>query len=147
MNVDSVEPVELKVAKNVYTVKGGFKPSMALDLETGMELHASHGHMCTVCGCIFHGIEKPSPLFLRDGSYCCVKHGVEVPVARAVTSPDPYDVDPKEGTFVYDLASCINRHSQENNSDTPDFILAEFLTTCLIAWNKATKQRDKWLES
>jgi hypothetical protein len=118
------------------------RPTMVVDLETGMEYHPSYGHICTVCGRVFHGIEKPSPVFLRDGSYCCVKHGVEAP--KAHESADPYDVDPKEGAFISDLASCINRHSQENGSDTPDFILAEFLTTCLLAWNKATKQRDKW---
>ncbi len=38
----------------------------------------------------------------------------------------------------------INCASAENVSDTPDFILAEFLTECLDAFDKATKTRDEW---
>ncbi len=38
----------------------------------------------------------------------------------------------------------INCASMENASDTPDFILAEYLTDCLEAFDKATKARDKW---
>lgn len=47
-------------------------------------------------------------------------------------------------TFLQDVASAINRHSQENASNTPDFILAEFLERCLGAWNDAVHQREKW---
>lgn len=43
-----------------------------------------------------------------------------------------------------ELTVLINRRSEENASNTPDFILAEFLKTCLEAWNKATQQRDRW---
>jgi hypothetical protein len=32
----------------------------------------------------------------------------------------------------------------ENGSDTPDFILAEYLTGCLDTWNKSVKHREKW---
>lgn len=43
-----------------------------------------------------------------------------------------------------ELASVLNRHSQENASDTPDFILAQYLIACLAAWNTATRQRESW---
>jgi hypothetical protein len=43
-----------------------------------------------------------------------------------------------------ELRELINRHSRENVSDTPDYILAEFLEICLIAFEKATEQRDAW---
>jgi hypothetical protein len=46
--------------------------------------------------------------------------------------------------FVKELENCINRNSMENGSDTPDFILAEFLSDCLKAWNKAVKNRKIW---
>lgn len=46
--------------------------------------------------------------------------------------------------FVRDLTVLINRYSRENGSDTPDFILAEYLMRCLDTWNAATVQRDKW---
>jgi hypothetical protein len=42
------------------------------------------------------------------------------------------------------ISQAINSVSAENGSDTPDFILAEFLTECLMAWNKATRKRKDW---
>lgn len=47
-------------------------------------------------------------------------------------------------TLRDDIQTAINRNSAENGSDTPDFILAEFLTGCLAAFDAATSQRDKW---
>jgi len=47
-------------------------------------------------------------------------------------------------TFLKELEELINRHSMENNSDTPDFLLAEYLCACLTAYNKATRRRDGW---
>lgn len=46
--------------------------------------------------------------------------------------------------FEKDLARVINAHSQENNSNTPDFILARYIDGCLAAFNAAVKHRDKW---
>ena len=46
--------------------------------------------------------------------------------------------------FRKELEILINKHSKENNSDTPDFILAEYLNDCLIAFDKATNARSKW---
>lgn len=42
-----------------------------------------------------------------------------------------------EETFNHALAGVINRFSKENESDTPDFILADFLEDALVAWNKS----------
>ena len=49
-----------------------------------------------------------------------------------------------EITLEQELADLLNRHSVENESNTPDFILAEFLTDCLDAWGKAQRARQKW---
>lgn len=46
--------------------------------------------------------------------------------------------------FVSELESLINRCSQENESNTPDFILAEYMASCLLAFNRATQQREEW---
>ncbi len=46
--------------------------------------------------------------------------------------------------FANDLERLINRFSQENGSDTPDFILAQYLLGCLSAWNDAVKARERW---
>jgi len=37
--------------------------------------------------------------------------------------------------FVSELTSLLNRHSRENGSGTPDFILAEYLWGCLTHFN------------
>ena len=43
-----------------------------------------------------------------------------------------------------EIEEAINRNSAENGSGTPDFILAEFLTDSLAAFDKATKERERW---
>jgi hypothetical protein len=50
----------------------------------------------------------------------------------------------KESELQEELRSLLNRHCQENESDTSDFILAEYLLDCLKSYNKAVKRRDKW---
>jgi len=40
-------------------------------------------------------------------------------------------------TFKKELEGLINRLSMENGSDTPDYILAEYLTNCLKAYDQA----------
>lgn len=47
-------------------------------------------------------------------------------------------------SFRKELETAINRCSQENGSDTPDFILAEYLEGCLRAFDAAAKRRDEW---
>lgn len=47
-------------------------------------------------------------------------------------------------SFREELRDIINCHSKENGSNTPDFILAEYLTDCLEVFDKAVKRRTKW---
>jgi hypothetical protein len=51
---------------------------------------------------------------------------------------DPQPADP----FHADLKDVLNRHSKENGSNTPDFVLAEFLTQALDAFDYATRYRE-----
>lgn len=46
--------------------------------------------------------------------------------------------------FRQELQSAINRCSKENASNTPDFILAQYLEGCLAAFDTATQQRETW---
>jgi hypothetical protein len=46
--------------------------------------------------------------------------------------------------FEKELRAVINRHSAENFSNTPDFVLANFLLRCLDAWTAAVRARDSW---
>lgn len=49
-----------------------------------------------------------------------------------------------ESAFQEDLRALINRYSKENESNTPDFVLAEFLLQVLEAFNRATNTRTTW---
>lgn len=44
--------------------------------------------------------------------------------------------------FEKELAALINRYSLEGRSNTPDFILAEYLACCLGAFNVACRARE-----
>lgn len=46
--------------------------------------------------------------------------------------------------FENELSSLLNKYSLENNSGTPDFLLASFLVQCLKAWEETTISRDAW---
>lgn len=48
------------------------------------------------------------------------------------------------GNLENDLRKLLNTYSAENGSDTPDFILAEFMMNSLDAFNKATNRRKEW---
>lgn len=50
----------------------------------------------------------------------------------------------KRTVFEQELSELLNKHSQENSSNTPDFLLAQFLIMCLTSWNKMTLARDRW---
>ena len=41
-----------------------------------------------------------------------------------------------------DLVNLLNSHSEENESNTPDFILASYLQSCLDNFNKTTNLRN-----
>jgi len=46
--------------------------------------------------------------------------------------------------FRKELENLINKHSMENESNTPDYILSDYLVRCLDAFDIATKDRDHW---
>lgn len=46
--------------------------------------------------------------------------------------------------FEKELSALINKHSAENASNTPDYILAMYLDACLLAFNTAVQQRETW---
>lgn len=50
-------------------------------------------------------------------------------------------------TFRSELNSLINRHSKENGSNTPDFVIADYLIQCLQALDIAVNTRDRWRDN
>jgi hypothetical protein len=49
-----------------------------------------------------------------------------------------------EQTLRQELASVLNRHCAENASNTPDFLLADYLVDCLHAYERASLTRERW---
>ena len=66
-----------------------------------------------------------------------------VAVLEALPSTPPQEqVMPSD--LEREIAAVLNRHSAENASNTPDFILAQYLFGCLVGWNVAVQQRETW---
>jgi hypothetical protein len=57
---------------------------------------------------------------------------------------DEVECPEKKSLFEDELGRLLNRYSMENESNTPDFILAEYLMACLDAFNAASVSREKW---
>lgn len=54
--------------------------------------------------------------------------------------------DGKMVEFRKELTALINKHSLENGSDTPDFILVDYLCSCFDAFNQALQAKLKQKE-
>lgn len=49
-----------------------------------------------------------------------------------------------ENNFRSGLEALINQHNREFRSSTPDFVLAQFLHTALLAFDTAVNVREDW---
>jgi hypothetical protein len=47
-------------------------------------------------------------------------------------------------SLLDDLSEVLSRHSAENGSDTPDYLLAGYLAGCLKNFDCITQQREMW---
>jgi hypothetical protein len=47
-------------------------------------------------------------------------------------------------TLAQDIAAVLNRHSMENASNTPDFLLAEYMERAMSAAEIMISRRDAW---
>lgn len=46
--------------------------------------------------------------------------------------------------FRLELEKLINKYSMENGSNTPDYVLAQYLCECLAVFNMTMVNRDRW---
>jgi hypothetical protein len=111
---------------------------------------------CEICGCLMvrtchDNIERRNPGWecLSCDNYIADAKEKEKPKESTMTdeTPEPQPEAPQQeapSTFERDIAHVINRHSKENGSDTPDFILAAYLQNCLNAFNHAVQWRAAW---
>ena len=49
-----------------------------------------------------------------------------------------------ERTFLHELEMLINRHCEDDRTNTPDYILAGYMHDCLFAWKRGIAARDSW---
>ena len=90
------------------------------------------------CGCV--GIEKGDESWMSQGivPHCCKKHIKEKPMPPYEKTAD----DIKYDEFVRDLSATINKHSREQYSNTPDYILAEYLAGCLTVFENTLRNKE-----
>jgi hypothetical protein len=70
------------------------------------------------------------------------------PPVKVSRKPDPMQKMPDKKTFGRALAELLNRHNIEAQSNTPDYVLAEYLIDCLDAWSRMSHMiRDKHLDT
>jgi len=50
----------------------------------------------------------------------------------------------KRDALIHDMTELLNTYSMEQESDTPDFILAEYLVNCLDAFSVAAARSNQW---
>ena len=67
-----------------------------------------------------------------------------IKVLSGIDAPEspPAPVEAEPAPFIKELQSLINRHSRENGSNTPDFVLATHMAECLAAFDRSTRARE-----
>lgn len=50
----------------------------------------------------------------------------------------------KKEKVIKEFSQVINSNSLENESNTPDYILAEYLYQCLLNFNECSAKREEW---
>lgn len=68
-------------------------------------------------------------------------------IAREVEDALHASETPLEPSFYGELRALINRHSKENGSNTPDYLLAAFLDDCLRTFETTVRRRDAWYKT
>lgn len=67
-------------------------------------------------------------------------HNLAVKMYGEIKEPEVYT----RPDFKTSFTQLLNSYSMENHSDTPDFILMEYLCDCFMAFNRATNDRERW---
>jgi hypothetical protein len=73
----------------------------------------------------------------NNGLYAAVEATVHF-----LSADDMVSASHPDSKFQQELSSLLNRYSKENASDTPDFVLAEYLVHCLKAFDYAVRYRE-----
>ncbi len=57
---------------------------------------------------------------------------------------EPAELTDHDADFATELRTLLNRYSKENESDTPDYVLRDFLINALMAFDLAVAERERW---
>lgn len=99
---------------------------------------------------------KPDPEVVPYGdTYPSMAMAIEMNHDRARETEYGFEIDEsayaavreerkKNESFQEELRALLNRYSKENESGTPDYILAEFLIQQLNLWNNTVIARAMW---
>jgi hypothetical protein len=63
---------------------------------------------------------------------------------RMAYSQDSVKTSVSKGTLHSELTKVLNTFNAENGSNTPDFLLADYLVGCLQTYNVIVTKREKW---
>lgn len=56
----------------------------------------------------------------------------------------PQMIDNEFENLKKDIAAILNKYSQENRSNTPDYMLADYMLGCLNVYENTISAREKW---
>jgi hypothetical protein len=87
------------------------------------------------------GEEKAAAIFQAMLDEVQVFWSIEVVTQDAETAANPKQKPDAPKTFTQELTALVNRYSKENGSNTPDYVLANFLQNSLAAFDLAVNQR------
>ena len=68
-------------------------------------------------------------------------------MGNPATAPSSQKEVEMKDNFKRELRNIINKYSKDNDSNTPDFILGQFLEGCLFLFTIAVQQRETCGES
>lgn len=75
-------------------------------------------------------------------NYASLKPSLAKPLLKAIVQYR----ESRSLAFEKALENLINEYSKEDESNTPDFLLAQYIMGCLGAYNRAVKARDIWYD-
>jgi hypothetical protein len=113
-------------------------PSQKSSLRAHLGLLAGHASMCWNPRPSTQEFDSSEAIKAVDSAYD--------DIVRILTTNDETesDITVENNDFTKELEHLINKHNKEAASNTPDFILADYLTRCLMAYNRAVFRRDRW---
>ncbi len=91
---------------------------------------------------------KPLQKELSEQICMAIEYVVNDAFEKITPTPEPQDSkeEPKP-LFEEAIRKIINSYSLENESDTPDYIIAQYLANCLTAYTKAVQSRSRHIGS